>query len=859
MSRDRAHRRRTARRVRSRAVYACTIVAQNYLPAARVLATSFLEHHPSSSFTVLLLDATAEERPSEGFEVLSPYEIGIPRDEVRRMAMIYDVKEFATAVKPWLLETLLVRGSGDAVVYFDPDIEIFASLDDVAELARTHSIVLTPHITTPLPPDGLLPDDLMILQAGTYNLGFIAVAPGAERFLDWWSARLARDCRVAIDRGQFVDQRWVDFVPVLFEHTVLRDPTCNVAYWNLHERSVADTGRGYEVEGRPLRFFHFSGFDPKKPELLSAHLGPWSRIRLSEHPELVRLCREYADRMIANGFAGQGGRPYRFDSTAGGVRIDSRARRMYRRALEEVQESARSEPPDPFDTETARAFVDWLNEPTGPGGLSRYLYALYGDRPDVQAACPLVGSVHRERFLQWVATVGRHEERIPAELLPPGAMRRSALLESSVARARVRLESRLGAAAHRYPILARTAPVYRGLLRTASLLRGGAVSSSLGRREELGLDIAAVPEPGINAVGYLTAELGVGELARRLIEGIETAGIPYSTLTYSNTLSRQEHRFEERDAKRAPYDTNLLVVNADQMAVFASAAGPEFFSSRYTIGVWSWELEVFPDVFHDAFELVDEVWVPTDFMRDAIAAATAKPVQTVPVPLEAVPSEPLERATLGLPEEFLFFFTFDFLSVAQRKNPLGVIESFKRAFEAGEGAALVVKSINGERDFAMLEGLRIAAANHPDITVMDGYLAQEVKDGLMASCDCYVSLHRSEGLGFTLAEAMSYGKPVIATGYSGNLAFMDDENSYLVPYTLTGVPPGCDPYPQEARWAEPDLERAAALMRHVFEHRDEARERGDRARHDIATRYSRKRTAEFVMRRLDEIRSGRAS
>jgi glycosyltransferase involved in cell wall biosynthesis len=129
----------------------------------------------------------------------------------------------------------------------------------------------------------------------------------------------------------------------------------------------------------------------------------------------------------------------------------------------------------------------------------------------------------------------------------------------------------------------------------------------------------------------------------------------------------------------------------------------------------------------------------------------------------------------------------------------------------------------------------------------------------MATCDCYVSLHRSEGLGFTIAEAMSYGKPVIATGYSGNLTFMHEENSYLVPYVLTNVPPECDPYPAGALWAEPDLDRAAGFMRHVYENQDEARRRGQLARHDIVTHHSPDRTGEFITSRFAEIHGGSES
>jgi hypothetical protein len=155
------------------AMHACTIIARNYLPYARVLAESFAEHHPGERFTTLILDAADDL--DEPFDVLTPYEIGIEPDELHRMAMIYDLKELATAVKPWLLRTLLDNGA-DVSVYFDPDIAIYQPLDDIGVLAQEHSIVLTPHTIDPIPDDGCLPDYSMIMHAGIYNLGFIAVS-----------------------------------------------------------------------------------------------------------------------------------------------------------------------------------------------------------------------------------------------------------------------------------------------------------------------------------------------------------------------------------------------------------------------------------------------------------------------------------------------------------------------------------------------------------------------------------------------------------------------------------------------------------------------------------------------------------
>ena len=266
-----------------RAVNACTIIARNYLPHARVLAESFREHHPGGTFTVLVVDDTdAEDRSGEPFAVLSPYDIGIERAEVHRMAFIYDVKELATAVKPWLLEHLLARA--DHAIYFDPDIEIFAPLDDIATLAREtldrpHSAHDAATAARPAAPERGDAASRRDLQPRLHRGRHSARRPSST----WWQERLARNCIVDVEQGIFVDQRWIDFVPALFEHTVLCDTAYNVAYWNLTTRHVEWTGAGYEVNGAPLRFFHYSGFSPGTMEL-STHMGDVPRILLEDHP-----------------------------------------------------------------------------------------------------------------------------------------------------------------------------------------------------------------------------------------------------------------------------------------------------------------------------------------------------------------------------------------------------------------------------------------------------------------------------------------------------------------------------------------------------------------------------------------------
>jgi SAM-dependent methyltransferase len=211
----------------------------------------------------------------------------------------------------------------------------------------------------------------------------------------------------------------------------------------------------------------------------------------------------------------------------------------------------------------------------------------------------------------------------------------------------------------------------------------------------------------------------------------------------------------------------------------------------------------------------------------------------------------LSRADVGLPEDaFVFLFVFDFFSTLERKNPLGLVEAFTRAFPQPGRALLYLKSINGDRAPADLQRLREAAAGRPDIVVSDGYVPGDHLTALTALSDCYVSLHRSEGFGLTIAEAMAFGKPAIATGYSGNLAFMDEGSSYLVPYSLTALEHAVGPYPAGTVWADPDLDAAARLLQEVEGDTAAARERGEAGRAAVLERQSVERAAEFVTERV---------
>lgn len=372
------------------------------------------------------------------------------------------------------------------------------------------------------------------------------------------------------------------------------------------------------------------------------------------------------------------------------------------------------------------------------------------------------------------------------------------------------------------------------------------------------LRIPQRPDAGVNLVGFLEIESGVGEFARRLAGALASTGMPFAAIQYRGTHGRREHPLELATAEAASYDVNLLSLSADDLVRFAGEVGPEFFARRYSIGVWFWETSVFRPADRGATRFLDELWVASGYVRDAIAAEVDIPVRVVPVPVEPPRGPFRTRSELELPDRFTFLYVFDFWSW-ERKNPTAVVEAFTRAFAPGEGPVLVLKSVHGREwkphQLARVESI---ARGRNDIVMRDGYVSASERDSYLAACDCYVSLHRSEGLGLTIAEAIAFGKPVVATGYSGNLEFMDNESSYLVPYDLVEVPSSWWAYEPGATWAEPDVDAAARLMRAVWEHPDEARVMGDRGRDALLGRFAPQRTAEFIEMRLEEVRASGA-
>ena len=359
---------------------------------------------------------------------------------------------------------------------------------------------------------------------------------------------------------------------------------------------------------------------------------------------------------------------------------------------------------------------------------------------------------------------------------------------------------------------------------------------------------------GIDVLGFFTAEHGVGEAARVLTSTLQAGGVSVSTIDYTDTQSRREHLFHCENVSRNK--VLMMAVNADHLNEAHRRLDQKFFRKRYVIGQWFWELEEAPEWFGPAFERVDELWAPTRFIESMLRKHAPSRVQVKYVPLPVVTPQVdagLTRARFGLDDRYMFLFAFDFMSVMKRKNPLGLIEAFCSAFAEGEGPMLVIKAINGDKRLVERNLLRDAVRKRSDIVLIDEYFTKAETSTLTSLADCYVSLHRSEGLGLTMSEAMTLGRPVIATGYSGNLDFLSDANSFIVPGLRVKVGHGAEGYSPEAMWMEPNVSEAAKYMRYVYENQAEAAQKGLRGQADILRAFDVASCGAIMKGRLEQI------
>lgn len=376
-----------------------TIISPNYLAYAQVLADSIALHEPGASLRVLLVDQPRPEMApavaESGLDVVYATELGLA--DFAQLAYKYDLVELNTALKPSFLKRLFAEGV-DEVVYLDPDIRLYSSLQPVRQALEQAQIVLAPHALAPIM-DGARPSDIDFLRTGTFNLGFLALRRGDQSLalLEWWEQRCLSFGYNDPSFGIFVDQKWMDLAPCYFDSVhVLRHRGCNAAYWNLHERPVTGTAGAYRAGTDPLLFFHFSGVDPHEPRRLSRHQD---RHVPQPGTPLAELVASYCEALEAAGHRRYSQLRYSFGALRDGTAITP----LMRRAAVALDDRD-----DPFD-------------PASPFQQTLRRAGVAGPQPAVPAATTL-NFDPTERRVRWVNSL----VRLMASLI--GASRVAALV-----------------------------------------------------------------------------------------------------------------------------------------------------------------------------------------------------------------------------------------------------------------------------------------------------------------------------------------------------------------------------------------------------------------------------------------------
>ena len=769
-----------------------TICSGNYFPYARILLSSLQTHHPEASLFLCLADKqVGVELKIPEVEIIPADRLNIP--DFADFAFRYDIMEFNTAVKPFVMQWLIEDRGFEEVVYLDPDIELFAPMNPVFEaFDKGADFVLTPHITEPAELN--YPDDVVVMKAGIYNLGFIGIknSPDGINFLHWWGRRLRFQCINQQDKGIFVDQKFVDLLPAFHDNVaILRDRTLNVAYWNLNQRELTKSDSSWLVDGQQLCFFHFSGIDVKQPQRLSKHTPCFNG---DLKPELQEIVIQYIAKLQKFDFGAEVYPGYSYGKFNNGIAISNVMRRCYRDLKDTWWD-------DPFAT-----FIDYLNQPTteslhnSPWLVTNLMYYIWLQREDLQKAFDLQQHGDRFNYGNWFIESAAAEYQIDSYFITP-------------------------------------------------------VVENINQHYSRQIAVTGLPND-VCVVGYLKAETGVGQAGRMVAQSLHSGEI--NTKGYNvtlNVMARQsETEIDSLLSETINSPIQIYNINADQLGLVRKHIKRKTKDAAYKINMPFWELSNFPSAWIDNYSGINEIWAASRFIQATFQRNLPIPVLLMPPAVSLGQFQSLSRSYFKLPEKtFLFHYNFDFSSFATRKNPQAAIKAYRLAFRnynTSVNTALVIKTRGYDPEGKALAQLKEYTDNEPDIYVINQELTYDETLALMNCCDCYISLHRSEGFGYTPAEAMLLEKPVIATNYSGTKDFINQDTGFPVSYKLIPVKENEYPFWQNQRWAEPDINHAAWLMIKIIADEAQTKTIAKQGKNKILTDYSVERIGNLYRQRL---------
>jgi hypothetical protein len=349
---------------------------------------------------------------------------------------------------------------------------------------------------------------------------------------------------------------------------------------------------------------------------------------------------------------------------------------------------------------------------------------------------------------------------------------------------------------------------------------------------------------GVNLYGYAHGELGIGEDIRQVAVALQSQGIPVCVINFQpgSNISQADRTADTLIVTDPKYGINVFCMTGIETTRYVCEKGLSALEGRYNIGLWPWELSDWPESCRHAYACVDEVWGISQYTAHAHRHAAPRPVLPMGLPVVLGPLGTQTRKDLGLPSDsYLFYFAFDINSNAARKNPEGLIKAFQMAFpkEGKDQVGLVLKISHPETGCKLWSKIRKIARRDKRIHLIEKTMRRPELLALFSACDCLVSLHRAEGFGRCIAEALLLDKQVITTGFSGNLDFCHEPRVALVRHSMRALTAKDYMWGEGQSWADPDLDHAAELMRSIWKNPRETQHRDfDFSPSTVGRRYS---------------------
>ena len=725
-----------------------TIIAPNYGAQAMILGESVLQSLPESIFRIVLLqdcgDVTYIQKgineylrlnnSTSDHKAVSFQDFDWNSFDVLHAVNKYDLLEFATSVKPSILLNYINSGY-DRVTYLDPDIQVFADFTEALDSSKCISV--TPHIFTDFPMDSKLPNHQSILNAGIYNLGFISVTSESLAFLKWWREKLNNFCLMDVRNGFHVDQRWVDWATCFADIDVVRDPGFNVAYWNLHERTVIGK-LDYEVEFMKsqtykLRFFHFSGFIGPNVQKISRH----NTRTFPKMPALDNVLKNYFERKLfwkrflgathwslGGRFAGESlPRAWRME-------IPSTNQKKYKHIHEDVfklQYSSRCE-------------------------------------------CANCGS----NFAQ-------------------------------------------NSTAHFLKLINRNYISELNIL-TMKQIKKKLVQNKYSENL-LGLN-KSYPESksSLLLIGYFGAPTGVGQIARNTLRLLEDSGISVNIHIIPTGFDDESiyNEYQTKHQMNGKESKVIAFVNADMWIEHLVKTRLIDLKHQTVAGVWAWEIENFPDYFKYAAQYVSQIYAISQFSASALGVHLGQKIDVFPtfgnIPLQTDQLEPPQSN-----QAKYVLARFDSKSVIERKNPQAILNVWELVKNKLTDYNLLLKTID-LRKYASVDLIE-RIQNCERVQLIDEIYSEDQNASLTKGASAYVSLHRAEGLGLNILEALAADIPTVVTNYSG-LSEEIERFVFPVDYKLIPIGDNAAPYPPEGFWADPLTDSAAEQLLNAIKVRE---------------------------------------